>query len=99
MKLLDRATLWHGHPDGTVTVEQRADVQPIREIVHALDVAGADATPSGDKHVAEVPVIVLQEWARERGKTYADMMQNDGLMREFLTDPANSAFRVWKGRL
>ncbi|MDR3005611.1 MAG: hypothetical protein LBV14_15435 [Acidovorax sp.] len=92
-------TLWHNHGDGQVTIQQVADVSAAVEHAKALHNAGAHATGMGDKHVASVPIPVLTEWAAKRGKTFADCMQDKALLRQFLEDPDNSVFRVWKGAL
>lgn len=92
-------TLLHQHGDGTSTVQQTADVTDAVERAKALHNAGAHQTGMGDKHVASIPVPVLAEWAQKRGKAFSDVMQDDGLMKQFLEDPDNGVFRIWKGRL
>lgn len=92
-------TLWHDHGDGRVTVQEVADVTAGVERAKALHNEGHHATGMGDKHVASIPIPVLTEWAAKRGKTFADVIQDSGLMRQFLQDPDNSVFRVWKGAL
>ncbi len=92
-------TLWHDHGDGTVTIQQVADVSAGVERAKALHNAGLHTTCMGDKHVASIPIPVLTEWAARRGKSFADVVQDSGLMQQFLLDPDNSVFRVWKGHL
>lgn len=92
-------TLWHDHGDGQVTVQQVADVTDAVEQAKALHKLGAHTTGMGDKHVASVPIPVLTEWAQKRGKTFADCMQDKALLHQFLQDPDNGVFRIWKGQL
>ena len=91
--------LWHDHGDGTVTIQQVADVTAGVERAKALHNEGAHTTGMGDKHVASIPIPVLTEWAARRGKTFADVVQDAGLIKQFLQDPDNGVFRVWKGQL
>lgn len=92
-------TLLHQHSDGSSTVQQITDVTDAVERARNLHNAGAHQTAMGDKHVASIPIAVLAEWAQKRGKTFSDVMQDDGLLKQFLEDPDNSVFRVWKGDL
>lgn len=94
-----RCALWHDHGDGTVTIQQVADVSANVERAKALHNAGLDTTGMGDKHVASIPVPVLTAWAQQRGKAFADVIQDSRLMQQFLEDPDNGVFRVWRGRL
>lgn len=94
-----RKLLWHDHGDGRYTIQQQTDVEGAVEWAKALHNEGYHATRGGQKHVASIPIPVLQQWAQKRGKTYADVMQDQKLMHEFLTDPDHSVFRVWKGKL
>ena len=45
------------------------------------------------------PIPVLTEWTQKRGKTFADCMQDKALLHQFLQDPDNGVFRIWKGQL
>lgn len=92
-------TLLHQHADGSSTVQQITDVTDAVERAKALHNAGAHQTAMGDKHVASIPIAVLTEWAQKRGKAFSDVMQDEGLMKQFLEDPDNGVFRIWKGRL
>lgn len=92
-------TMLHQHADGSTTVQQVADVSDAIGRAQALHKEGFHQTGMGDKHVASIPIPLLAEWAQKRGKTFADVMQDDGLMKAFLEDPDNSFCRVWKGKL
>jgi hypothetical protein len=93
------STLLHAHADGTATVQQVANVSDAIERAQALHKEGFHQTGMGDKHVASIPISLLTEWAQKRGKTFADVMQDDDLMKAFLEDPDNSFCRIWKGKL
>jgi len=100
LSLTDRAqTVLHSHADGTATVQQVSDVSDAIARAQALQKEGFHQTGTGDKHVASIPIPLLTEWAQKRGKTFADVMQDDGLMKAFLEDPDNSFCRIWKGKL
>lgn len=75
------------------------DVSDAVAHAQALHKEGFHQTGMGDKHVASIPIPLLAEWAQKRGKTFADVMQDDSLMKAFLEDPDNSFCRVWKGKL
>lgn len=91
--------LWHDHGDGSVTVQQVADVTGAVDRAKALHNEGYHSTGMGDKHAASIPMPVLMDWLQKRGKTFADWSQDRGLVKQFLEDPDNSVFRVWKGDL
>ena len=57
----------HIESDGVIHVEHIQDVQPILDYTHAARNHRFDAhSPEGFvAHVAEIPAVVLQEWARE----------------------------------
>lgn len=91
------ATIYHELADGTVVIESVADVEPVLDQAKERHNIGAHTTRMGDKHVASIPVAVLQMWARQRGKEFCDVMRDPDLMDAFLNDPAHSAWRIWKG--
>lgn len=92
-------TKWHEQADGGVVIEKVFDVEPILDAAKERHNIGAHTTGMGDKHVASIPVEILDMWAKQRGKTFADVMQDQSLMTAFLEDPAHSAWRIWKGQL
>lgn len=57
----------HVETDGVIHVEHVQDVEPILNYTHAARNHRFDAhSPEGFvAHVAEIPFVVLQEWARE----------------------------------
>ena len=92
-------TVLHCHGDGYATLQKVDDVSDAVERAQALDRQGAHTTAMGDKHAASIPIPVLTEWAAKRGKTFTDCMQDDALLKQFLQDPDNRVFRIWKGAL
>lgn len=102
-RIFDRSrigvTKWHEEADGTIVLQKTTDVEPVLERAKELHNVGAHTTGMGDKHVASIPVEVLDMWARQRGKTFGDVMRDERLMTEFLQDPDQSAWRVWKGQI
>ena len=92
-------TMWHDHGDGTVTIQKVADVTNAVERAKELHNMGAHTTGMGDKHAASIPVAALESWLQKRGKTFADWSQDQQLVKQFLEDPENGVFRIWKGRL
>lgn len=92
-------TYMHQHSNGDVTIQTVADVTKAVNHAKELHNTGKTTTGMGDKHVASIPIPVLTDWAQKRGKTFSDMMQDQNLMKQFLEDPDNSVFRIWKGAL
>jgi hypothetical protein len=90
------ATYMHEEQDGRVAFETVADVTPILERAKALHNEGFNRTGMGDRHVASLPIPVIDAWARARGKRFADVMQDDNLFTLFLQDPDNSGFIIDK---
>ena len=83
----------HVESDGVIHVEHVQDVEPILEYTHAArNHRFSGVSPEGFvAHVAEVPAVVLQEWAREAG---VGMFSNEMsiIMEKKLQDPQYSKF-------
>ena len=92
-------TYLHQHSDGTQTVQKVTDVTLLVDRAKDLHNSGQHTTGMGDKHAASIPIPVLVEWLTKRGKSFADWAQDRTLARQFLEDPDNSVFRIWKGNL
>lgn len=90
------ATYLHEEQDGRVAIETVEDVTAIVERAKALHNMGATKTAMGDRHVASIPITVLDAWARRHGKRYQDVMQDQKLMDCFLKDPDHSYFVIDK---
>lgn len=90
------ATYLHEEQDGRVAIETVEDVTPALERAKALHNQGLTRTGMGDRHVASIPISVLDAWARRIGKRFQDVMQDDSLFDAFLRDPAHSYFVIDK---
>lgn len=89
-------TFLHEEQDGKFAIESVADVEPVIERAKALHNAGRTRTGMGDRHVASIPIIVLDAWARKQGLTFQNVMQDQSLMTRFLQDPDHSYFVIDK---
>ena len=78
----------HVESDGVIHVEHVQDVEPILDYTHAMRNHRFDAMSSEGfvAHVAEVPFVLLQEWAREAG---VGLLSNEmsAVMEKKLQDP------------
>ncbi|TEA78643.1 hypothetical protein [Allopusillimonas ginsengisoli] len=93
-----RVTKFHAD-DGKFHIQTIADVEPVLEHAKALSNEGLDRNAIGDRHLARIPIVVLNAWAAKRGVTFDAVMQDVTLLREFLSDPDHSHFRVYKGAI
>jgi len=89
----------HKERDGKIAFESVQDVEPVVERAKALHNAGRTKTGMGDRHVASIPIIVLDSWARKQGLTYQNVMQDQRLMTRFLQDPDNGHFIIDKASI
>jgi hypothetical protein len=85
--------IMHVETDGEIHVEHVQDVEPILDYTHAARNHRFDAnSPEGFvQHYAEVPAVILMEWAREAG---VGIFSNEMsvIMEKKLRDPANAKF-------
>ena len=88
------ATYLHSEQDGKCAIETVEDVSRVVERAKALHNQGLNRTGMGDRHVASIPVTVLDAWARRIGKRFQDVMQDQGLMSRFLADPDHRYFVI-----
>jgi len=88
------ATYLHDEQDGKRVIETVSNVSAVLERAKALHNEGFHRTGMGDSHTASIPITVLDAWARARGKTFGDVMNDDDLMTRFLRDPDNSYFVI-----
>jgi hypothetical protein len=77
--------------DGTFHIETIEDVEPIIESVNVL--RDEQRVRSDMKHVARVPVSVVEQAMRE------GWLHDDAKWNQWLNDPQNKDFRVWQGRV
>jgi hypothetical protein len=90
------ATFLHDEQDGKQAIETVENVSRIVERAKARHNQGLTRTGMGDRHVASIPISVLDAWARRLNKTFQDVMQDQQLMTRFLGDPANGYFIIDK---
>lgn len=80
-----------GDPFGDFAIETIEDVEPA---IESAKVLADDHEDRGDlKHVARVPVTVVEQAMRE------GWYNDQAAWRKWLSDPDNRKFRVWGGRL
>ena len=85
-----RRKLVYHEQDGRTFVETRQDVEPVIEAARIL----ADEPPGKDfRHAAFIPDVVLERAMRE------GWLHDRAAWKRWANDPANAAFRTWKGRL
>lgn len=88
------ATYLHDEQDGRQAIETVADVSRELERAKALHNAGRTRTGMGDRHVASIPITVIDAWARRIGKCFQDVIQDQRLMGRFLADPDHRYFVI-----
>lgn len=101
-RILDKSagsvTKFHDLGDKFV-IAKTQDVEAVVEDAKARHNIDATKTGMGDRHAMRVPIIVIDAWARKKGLTYGNVMRDQSLLKQFVEDPENADFRVWKGNL
>lgn len=82
--------------DDRIVIAQSQDCTPIAELANTLRQAGAVGS-SEMRHAAKIPNVIIEKYMNEHGVTFAEVMNNPIHMRRICNDPANAAFRIWKG--
>jgi hypothetical protein len=77
--------------DTDFAIETIEDVEPLLDEVK--DLRGVQTSSADMRHVARVPVTVVEKAMRE------GWFHDDAAWNRFLNDPDNAGFRVWQGRL
>lgn len=75
------------------------EITKVAEYAKGLHNAGMDTALGGDKLVASVHPAVIHKWCADRGVTMSMFMTDQKLTKQFLEDPDNRHFRVWKGAI
>ena len=79
------------YDDGVYHIHTKQNVQPVIDNVKMLSEA---TTPGKDlRHVAEIPMVVVQKAMRE------GWFNDKAKMKEWLNNPDNKVFRVWEGKV
>lgn len=61
--------------------------------------AGDLTTLGGDYVIASVDPAIVHLWCTNKGVTVQQFMCDPKLSTQFLEDPDNSNFRIWKGKI
>ena len=85
---------WHDHGDGTYTVEDRQEIEPLLELNQAM----RNTTKRRDrwgpgKHVAEIPLVVYYQLQRD------GILDDQAALAKWLDRPENLPFRTAVGSL
>jgi len=84
--------------DGQMTTGTVQDCTPIVERTQALHNEGIHGS-SEMRHAASFPFVVVEKYCNDKGITFQDFMNGREHIRNMLSDPALSYFRVWGGRV
>ena len=74
------------------------DCTAIAEYAKAQHNAGFHGS-SEVKHAGRIPLVIVEAYCNTNGVSFADVMTDRVHMKRIVEDPANAAFRIWKGRL
>lgn len=91
------ATKYHEH-NGALTVERSQDCTPIAEFCKAQHNAGHTGS-SEVKHAASIPLVIVEKYCNEQGINLHEFLNNPVHIKRVVMNPANDAFRIWKGKL
>lgn len=87
--------------DGTFTHEMRQDIEPTLNDISRMRLESGNSvgkSKSGEwYHAARVDKVVVLAWLHARGLQWADFKGE--IVKRFLNDSNNSAFRLWAGRV
>jgi hypothetical protein len=61
--------------------------------------AGDVKQASDWKHAASVDGTVIMAWCNKLGIEWNEFFNDQKLVNQFLNDPENGVFRIWKGRV
>lgn len=92
--------LHYDHGADRLVIERVQDVEPILDNNARLRQISDGYNKARDmKHVAEVPMVLVEKWAAEDGISVAAWMMDPENMRRRLNDPANKFLRIGGGKL
>ena len=89
----DIAASYH-EEGGKSILSYEQDVEPIAETIKHGETRRWLSPEKEMRIMAEIPIVILMEWAKQRGMTYGQLILDDGELRKFLRDPANSLWRL-----
>lgn len=98
MEALDPVTFditeTYDEEDGQSILSYTQDVEPIAEAIKRGQTRQWLSPEKEMRAIAEIPVVVLMEYAKSRGIAYAQLLMDDTELKRFLSDPANSLWRL-----
>lgn len=99
--MADIKTIFHyDRTEDRAVIERVQDVEPVLDYNARLRQVTDGYNKARDmKHVAEVPMVLIEKWANEAGISVAEWMADPENMRRQLNDPANKFLRIGQGRL
>lgn len=95
---LDQVQTSFAEQDGKLIIAQTQDCTPIAEWAKEQQAVGNYGS-SDMKHAAKIPNVIIEKYCNEHGVTFAEVMRNPAHMKRICNDPANAAFRIWRGQL
>lgn len=88
--------LHHDESEGVFHRELLQDVEPILDDATRRRNDGEHGS-SELRFAGRFPIVLVESWLHNRNLTIKDF--KDQVVRDFLNDSDNSAFRVWPGRV
>ncbi|MES2148590.1 MAG: hypothetical protein V4508_02245 [Pseudomonadota bacterium] len=86
------------HQDGKMFVGRSQDCVPIAEYAKRQHNEGAHGS-ADMKHAARIPNVIVEKYMNDHGVTFEQFLADPTHIRRVVEDPANAAFRIWKGAL
>jgi len=83
--------------DGKLIIKQTHDFQPILNKAAMLRSSGAVGPAKHSKHIASVPMVMVDEWLKEAGVSWDDREAAQQVLKRKLLDGEFAKFRVWEG--
>lgn len=84
--------------DDRLTIKREQDVEGHLDAVKALKEKPKYVDGLG-YFAGTIPAIVIEEYIKTVGITFADFMEDDKHINRILNDPDYKKFRVWEGRV
>jgi hypothetical protein len=84
--------------DDRLYVGRSQDCTTIAEYAKALHNEGLHGS-SDVKHVAKLPLVIVEKYCNERGITFEQFMADDKHIKAVVEDRDNAMFRIWPGAL
>lgn len=94
-KQSDMQTKFHASGEDII-IAQSQDCTPIAEWAKTQAAAGAVGS-SEMRHAARIPNVIIEKYCNENRVTFQEVMNNPIHFKRMCNDPANAAFRIWKG--